>query len=337
MFAPPLTALFCIVAAKLMVMTDPAFCFVAFNAMLALYWICIAVRNAGVRTGAAIAVMTLVSYPWLMMVERGNIYAGITAVALLHALFLGLRGRAPSVVALLLAVSVNIRPNAIVFFMPLLILYRADLFRFTISFGLLAPAVFGGSLIATHALYPAYTITSFSHGLAIYYQDYVVHEAGLAGGSSLFGVLKLAIGYRSGLDLVAAIPSGIIMAAALLLGFTRQLSPATFVFLTASAYCLGSSVIADYHLIIFAAPIAARAIIVDGMTPPVSDRISLVGSLLLLIPKNYAFANQVSLQILLNPVILVITCSLILAINLKALTRAVRTPNLIIGRVQAST
>jgi hypothetical protein len=93
-----------------------------------------------------------------------------------------------------------------------------------------------------------------------------------------------------------------ILAVVALLGWIRRLTPTQMIFLTAAAYTLGSSVIADYHLLVFIAVPLALARSVRLETP--GDRIALVASCLMLAPKHYVFRGDISSQVLLNPLIL---------------------------------
>jgi hypothetical protein len=307
--SPPLVMAFFLVNLLAMQRLDPAGCFFALNVALFLYWCALARRYARSRAEAAGWIMLLLfSYPTMLMVFRGNVMAGFTALFIIHAMLLARRGQAPVLAALLLAIAVNLRPNAIVFALPLLLLQHREWLKTTIALGIFGLGIFALSLWLAHELYPLYDLHAFRWGLGLYYQKYVIEDWGLEGGSSLYGGLKLILGgYRPGLELAASLPSLVVVLASALLCLRGRLSPAALIFLTAAAYVLGTAVIADYHLMVFlAVPLMIAGSL--GSAPLAgTDRVALIGACLMLVPKHYLYSGEISLQVLFNPLILLMT------------------------------
>ncbi|MDO7843493.1 glycosyltransferase 87 family protein [Sphingomonas immobilis] len=305
--APPLTAVICLANLAAMHIVDPAALFVGIIALMLVCWCSIAARLGTTRyESIAWAAIGLASYPMLMMLSRGNIYAGLAALLICQSMSLALRGKAPVVAAICLAVALNIRPNAAPFAVPLLLLFQTGRWRALAVLAVATALIFALSLAVAHALYPDYTIGTFLRGLHNYRTRYIVDNWGLAYGSSLMGAVQFFAGYRPGVEAAAAVPAALVMLAAVVLFLRRRISAALLLFLTCSAYCLGSSVIADYHLLVFVlVPAAvARQTALEGRRPDTAEWIACAAACLLLGPKNYLFLHGFSWQVVLNPAIM---------------------------------
>ncbi len=310
--SPPMIMSFFLVNLAAMKWVNPAICFYLVYLALLGYWWRLASRYARDAYEAALWIaLLLVSYPTLVMIIRGNIMAGITATCIIHSMLLCARGRAPVLAAFLLAVAVNFRPNAIVFAVPLLLLQHREYLKAGLTLGVAGAVVFAAALLLAHHLHPQYDLAAFRDGLALYYQRYVIEDYGLENGSSLYGALKLLVGgYRPGLDLLACIPSAVLAITGAWLYLLRRMPPGALVFVYAAVYALGSAVFADYHLMVFlAVPLVIAGYRGDAPLPAL-DRMAVIGACLVLVPKNYVYVNEVvSLQVLLNPLILLFASS----------------------------
>lgn len=325
--APPLVALFGLLNVRAMQWIEPALVLAAICAALLAYWYAIFVNIAQSRAERwAWLMLGIISYPMLMVVTRGNVYAGLTGLLIVHAVVLAMQGRSPRLAAILLAVAVGMRPNAIIFALPLVLLHPQR-WRALATLAIAGPAISGGAMLAAHWLYPDYTVTTFLAGLRIYYVSHVVHHNGVAFGSSLFGALTVLGTPRAGLATLAMIPAAAIGLAALALQVKGRVNAASFLFLICAAYCLGSTVFADYHLFVFVLPIMALAMAGQPYQGP-GDSIVLVASSLMLGPKNYLFNDDVSLSPVLNPLVLLGASAAIIVFALRdvAVRRAALQP-----------
>lgn len=311
---PPLTILYGLAMARAVQVFDPGLLFLVTIALLG-WWGWRVAGLAGSERGIW-ARLLLISYPTIVALTRANMFAAACALLLVHAMVLVTRGRAPLLAALLIAVAVNLRPNAIVFAGPLLVT-AAQPWRVAGVLTLVAGGLFASTMAISHALYPVYGWATFTGGVAHYYQLYVVENLGLAYGSSLFGGLKLLFGWRPGLDRLALIPPALLALGGAAVWFRGRLTRASLVFLVAAVYVTASTVIADYHLLVFLAVpmmIAARA---DDAPVSPAEAVALATSALLLAPKNELFIGEVSLQVLFNPLILLAGGAMVLALSAR--------------------
>lgn len=314
----PLTVLACLAAVRAMAWIDPALLFAALLTALAGWWIALSARFArDRREAAAWSLAGLLSYPAAMVLLRGNLYAGAAGILIVQALLAALRGRSAAA-AIPLALACCIRPNAAVFLLPLLALRPAEWRATLVRFVGLGGAVSLVALAAAHALYPDYSLATFRAALDLYYRSYVVNDLGVNYGSSAYGALKHLFGYRPGLDTLALIPAAVIGVATLALAIRGRLQPASLIFLTAAAYTLGSTIIADYPLLPFLA--APMALAREGK-PDVRGWAILLASALVLSPKNLWFADGTSPQDIVNPAVLLAASLVVLVQAARSSTR----------------
>ena len=264
----------------------------------------------------------LLSYPMLLLVTRGNFFAAIAAFGTVAAVLLVALRRAFLSASLLLALAVNIRPNAVILALAVLLLSGRERWRVAATFCAAAAAILGASYWASNLLYPDYTPANMLEGLDRYHRLYVVGDAGLAFGSSLLGGLKALFGYRAGFELAGlGVMSAIIVATAVL-RLRGQLGRADTLFLLTAAYCLGSQVFADYHLLVFAGPLLLGSLDRAGLVEPHDTssfflKPAVVTSCLMLVPRNYDFLSEGSAQILINPLLLLAGTVAVLAFSLR--------------------
>jgi hypothetical protein len=380
---PPLTTLYFLASAAFIVRThSPVLDVCLFYALflLAVQWaIHVGVpperRTAGVV--AFVWVASVLSFPGIMVLVRGNDQAGITALlitAFLLSVFI--RKRFGFAALISLAIAMNIRPNAVVFLLafPLALGLRRSL-KPVLSCVALASVLLASSYCAVHRLYPDYTVSTFLRGLQIYNNLYITRSLGDSGNASLWALLKnygtmsinhphLMLVLSSALLLVALwlglwhITRWIVAAPVALLAMYAQFVAATDMdfhaqafylfsiisgaaalwglwsspkrqiaapFLLASAYCLFSPVFAEYHLLVFLAPILL-ILCFCGDERADNDRlisVIAIASALMLVPKNYVYEAGISLQTLLNPLIL-FCASLYVAVEARPTRESVR-------------
>lgn len=302
----PVTALFCLLNVRAMAWVDPVILFGIEILALAGWWISLALRHAASQSdGVLWAVVGLACYPSALVFVRGNVYAGAAALLIVQA-FLTLMRRPHSLrPAVLLGLACCIRPNAVVFVLPLLGLTRSGWVRQLVCFGFAGAATSLVALWCAHALYPDYTIANFHAALRIYYNTYVVHDEGVAYGSSAFGAMKLVFGYRPGLDTLALLPAALIALATVALARRGMLHPSSFLFLTGAVYALGSTIFGDYHLLPFLLPPMLLACEGNYAKMDARARAILICSCLVLAPKNLLFPDHFSWQAFANPLILI--------------------------------
>ena len=304
----------------------------------------------------AIWFLCLASYPALVTFGRANyVNAGLTTIPILVFLIAIFARRQASLASLLaLAIAVNIHPNAIIFFfaLPLALGIRRAT-KPSMQFIAVASAIFGASYFAAHKLYPDYTIANFRKGVAIYGNVYISGGAGVRSGSSLFGLVRvLNRGLHLGISFPVEMRVFYILAMCVLVlacaavwrasvhgeigtecteketnkdnygGFVHESNhwPLPLIpFFLVSFYCILSPIFADYHLLVFIAPLVLAYLEPDDAANR-SQLLTLVAitSVLMLSPKNYMLQHA-SVQIILNPLIL---CGVVLWLTLKLLSEA---------------
>lgn len=252
------------------------------------------------RTGDFVwAGVALASYPVIFLVDRGNLYAAVAAVPTVLALF---RRRPDWIAALLFAVAVNVRPNAMICLLPLAIIDP----RFLIKFTICAAPIGLVSLAGATAFYPEYSLPSFFHGLRVYSTVYVPNVEGVSYGSSLYGAL-FTLGYPH--QTVAAIVGLAPLPVALFLQWRGKVTYVESVFICLACSALATAGFRDYHLLPFIVPL----ILAEGFIVPVM-------SVLMLAPKSYWMIDQIPASAIINP-------SILLAAILAVIVRAVLYPN----------
>lgn len=238
--------------------------------------------------------LAIFNYPLLFMLERGNMFAGITAVCMLVMLC---RRRLDWTAVILMAVAANIRPNIAILALPLLSWDRRSL-EFLLKTAVVGSVLGIVCLVIDSAIYPAYTLSSLLQGLAFYKTGYMQGPLGEEYGSSLWGAMRHLVPMtdaNAGLfTLVGLLPLAFAW-------FARErLSYTAVCFLTIAACTLSTAVLSDYHLVIFIVPLLLLRRDDPAFWP------ILLGVCWLFIPKNYTPAYELSWQNYLNPAGLVL-------------------------------
>jgi hypothetical protein len=267
----PLTTVFKLLAAEIIVVADPTS---AYGVSLALYIVLIfaamkimsVTAQVQVFDRLALAVALLLSHPALFMLTRGNLASGYMSVFLVIYALTAISGKHRNLGLFCLAMAINIHPNTASAGILELACCRDGKQR---SWSLLKIAVFTAIVgvvcfFTVHAIDPAYTVAGFFRGYGIYVRVYSEGDEGLTWNSSLFGLTKEI---RAGLGLqpyynatayAVVFCTGLIVAAvALRLAWVGGLTKVETLFLGMSFYVLFTPVFAVYHMLDFAAPLFA--------------------------------------------------------------------------------
>jgi hypothetical protein len=261
------------------------------------------------RGRIAMGVVTIIAYPVLFAIDRGHLFSLVCGTALVAGTLRSLKlGRADAVSILLFAVALNIRPNAGLIPLALFLFRRGWRFRDMVALGLATVALFLAALGTAHAIYPEYHLASWLKGLSDYSKLYIVRDFGQSFNSSLFGALRALFGFQPWAYTVPLYVALGMFLATCMLAWRNALPDVALIFLTLSAYALGSQVFGDYHLIVFLIPVVMLA--AGAKVDSATTRAILVASCLMLIPKNYIFQVddegmlEWSWQVVINPLIL---------------------------------
>lgn len=243
-----------------------------------------------------IAWFIILSYPTLFMLDRGNLFAGLTAVLGTTAL---LRRKADLIGAILLAIAINIRPNMLFCVLPFLsVRFLCLSSSLTVGIGVAAIAI-------VRSMLPTYTIGNFEHGQAVYLLHYVLEGWGVPFGSSLYGAFWLS-GHTLPLSLFPALAA--LFAGTALKAFrTGRMSYGDLCFVVVACMFIGTPILNDYHLLLFSAPlILSRTTFIR------------IACMLLLLPKGYGEFHGATIQVILNPTIMISAIIWLLVRSIKA-------------------
>jgi len=268
----------------------------------------------------AFTVMAL-SYPFLMILSRGNQGALFTGLPLLLFIYYACITRNLIAAALCLAVACNFRPNAVLL-APLLFSFG---FRRCVLggaiFAVVSAALFFISYEIDRILYPGYTLSVFSQALNTYYEAYAFGGLGDQFNNSAFGAFKFLWDMITTVDysqayvmtihqanLIIFMTFTIVLAGGLLLFRKQKLTKMEFAYVSVACYVLISTILASYHLLVFFTFLILLCREVSERELGRVDGVILFCSVFVLVPKNYFFNHFISYEVLLNP--LVLTASL---------------------------
>lgn len=263
-------------------------------------------------------ILCFASYPALLVFARGNYHAGFSSILIAVFLVSCFGQRKVSWPAILaLALAMNFRPVALVFVLaiPLVVGWRRSVVPVLAAIAL-AGAILLAALAAESAIYPDYGLHSFLQGLDNYRKLYIVGPNGDAGNASLWALIKngarmsgtLAFYHDELYRLFIALSIfAIFLSWRSLQAGTNpaQAGPLVLVAL----YVLLSPVCAEYHLLVCVAPLAILSL--QQNAAPLEAKVVFWASVLMLVPKNYIFVDGLSVQTLLNPLVLLIALLLL--------------------------
>jgi hypothetical protein len=317
---PPLTTLISLLNLKLMYFISPITIFVSiFLIGFILVYKLINDISASTLDTLLLFLATLFCYPTLLMITRGHIFSGISSLALLAFLVFMFQEKRKYLSLILLAIAVNLRPNAIIFLFALGMCDFKNLKKDIPIFILISAIIFLTSLFFARSMYSDYSIDNMLLAISIYHDQYVIGNNGLAFGSSLFGPLKVIFGYSKLLEALPILMAGLMVVISTLQLRNKTISKIAFLFILCASYVLGSAVIADYHLTVFFAPLLCIYLeqkkgLFNSLSPPLTKELLIVffASVFILCPKNYIFIKFISGQVALNPLVLLIASILII-------------------------
>lgn len=272
--------------------------------------------------------LCLATYPAMLVFVRGNYNAGFSSIMI--AIFLvhcfGRRRISPwSLLAL--AIAINIRPPALIFLaaLPLAFGLRESARKIGLLL-LLSAAIFAGSLLIEQMLYPDYTFANFLAGLNIYKAGYIVGAGGDGGNASLWGMIKNSVTlgdwrhhyYHDELFRSFLVACFLLALLSLRIFLQGDRNPSSMSFVLVCLYVLTAPVTAEYHLLVFVAPLLVLSQTSRIGAMNFQSEIVFVASILMLSPKNYIFLEGLSLQTIINPLTLLVA---ILLMQSKTLTQ----------------
>jgi hypothetical protein len=330
---PPLTTLLSLLSLNLMWFIPPQIVFYLSVCLvtLGLIWLTRFVTQDS-HQGWIWAACLLCSYPFLFALQRGNLFSLLVSILIFFFVISILRNKNILLGVICLAIAVNIRPNTI-FLLPALVFLPNEFWLKKITiFVFVSLLVFFLSTWIDHSLYQDYSLEIFLKGLAVYHSMYVVGGSGDAYNSSLLGLLKALSGYSKRAEIIGLIVGVVVVGFAVFGFLTKKFDKTATIFLLCIACMLSTAVFADYHLLLFFLPLFAMSIEAKDALSKFSEKneveniskgIIFCACIFLLSPKNYLFVGDVSILILLNPVIAVVSTIFLIFYRMTRVTKAV--------------
>jgi len=254
------------------------------------------------QCGWFILFAALACYPVLWMRSRGNLAGGYSGLLTLGWLATAVSGRGRWAGWVMLALSVNLRPEPALLVLIELLgsgSLRARFCRMAIP-GAMSVALAAIAFPIAHALYPLYTLDNVRRGLRIYHYRYIVSDMGDEWNASLFlwakGVLML-MDVRPRYNETLAQALELCGSAALLLAiwgaWARRITLPVLVFLLTALPAMFVPVYSYYHIVAFVAVLALLVADLERNPPRRGDRRLplLIVTVLVMSPLGGAYSN----------------------------------------------
>ncbi|MBF0134905.1 MAG: hypothetical protein HQL65_01585 [Magnetococcales bacterium] len=297
--------------------------------MLGVIWLSHGVQHPGnrsVRYKLVTVILCLVTYPAMLVFSRGNYNAGFTSILIILFLVHCFGQRKVSMGSLLfLAVAINIRPVALIFLFALPVVFgfkeAVAKLLFTLASSLFILTVF---FLIEQTLYPDYVITNFLRGLEIYKVHYIIGSLGDSFNASLWSLVKNGT-HMASLPLnhgdqwsIFLLVSFMAMILAILSIHAHKSKPAVVSFVLVCLYVLLAPICAEYHLLVFVAPLLILGQINSKNILTNQDRVVFIVSVFMLVPKNHVNYVGMPLTSIINPLILLVSLFLLQNMSLRS-------------------
>lgn len=310
----PTSQLFALFNAKLFEKINPIYVFILLVACAFIYIIKrahdISIDKVDTIIFSTIAIL---SYPFIFFLSRGHFYSFFTILLIFEFMYCIKNNRA-IIGMILLAFAVNIRFNAAIFF--LFMLYPNIPIKHIIQnlfiFFTLILTIFIASLALAEYAYPLYNLQHFLKGIETYHRLYIINNQDYNFNSSLYGLLKYFFGYEKLLEVTPLLVTFILTLFSIYLRLRNRLNQTYFAYILCSIFALSTPIFGDYYLMIFLVPLIFLYLDSENCETTGCNLCILISCIALLSPKNYYIFGNTSFQMVINPLILVISTIYIL-------------------------
>jgi len=221
------------------------------------------------KISCIIFITSVFSYAVLFMMNRGHVYSAFTCLILIQVLINCYLKKNFILNFFLVLLAFSSKPTALCFALYIFY-YNISFYKKIIYFFLLlvlAPVFyilvnefnyfFLGNI---WSFYNNFENTFKMHSQPIYYNLYIIGDAGLAFGSSLWGLVKIFLRSFSNFNphiwiKITFLFCSLIFLIFTLLFFLKKINISVFTYTLVSYYILVSPISADYHLIVFFGPL----------------------------------------------------------------------------------
>jgi hypothetical protein len=315
----PISQLFAITNVYIIKYINPIYIFIILNILFILFgYLTLKKLVFSNYDRAIMMIIFIISYPFLFYFTRGHFYS-IALVILIANFLINIKNNKPTSALLFLALAVNIRFNSAIFLAYIFFMEGSIILKIknTIIFSAFTIIIFISSLFIDESLYPLYNFSNFIEAVKNYHQLYVVGDAGFSFGSSLFGMLKYFYGFNNFIEALPLVISMLPVLFILMPKVISKYSESSFIYLICAAFALSTPVFADYYLSVFFIPLLFlyNSKWEDEKFKSINFCI-LISCILLISPKNYYFFEMTSIQMFINPIILLVSFFYIFLKNL---------------------
>lgn len=310
---PPLTFSYFELSAKLLkIGVSPInliLVYVAIYVLVVMFITAICVKYYGFDWKAIILIilMYLIGYPTFFAINRANFPSIICSSIFTAGFLLELIRKKGWLHYILLAVSMNIRPNILIAAMPLIRNPGKYYYRI-IVLGFMAIFLFLIFMVIAHNVIYKYDLSSFLDALGVYRKSYEQMSSGDAFNSSLFSMFKFLSVWLRGYDMLyirVAVGMMCILGGAAIVYYYRD-NDIVMSYLFAVVYMFMTPVFADYHLNIFILPVILSMAMYSEKVKYICYIVG-TASVLLMMPKFGVYYEGFTYNSIINPGIAIIS------------------------------
>ena len=326
---PPLSVNLTIVLSKVILVTsaDTLVFFFYMTVIILLFYLSTLFAN-NKKEVIFLSLTMLLSYPILLMLTRGYIYSLIIGILSIVLLFNVNKSNSSWLISIvLLSLIINLRPNAVILLALLFSYGFREGLKYSIFAIILSGLLFFSNLGIVQNIYPQYTLEHFSQGLKVYYQLYIIGHFGDSFNNSLYGLEKYFFTtisylmvlspqrYAKTLEFNTILGLGITLFSIILFN-RRKIDLYGFSFLIVLIYSLAFTIFSVYYLLIFFAFLLIPLKDNELQNSYFYKEVVILSSITL-IPKNYIFNDALSLESVVNPILMLSVAILIIRKSLK--------------------
>lgn len=289
--------------------------FVAYAVLSSLFVLKIGELGAPKTAKFVSMIFLFLSWPAIFAFDRGN-YSSLfvtifIALYIVYLRFSNIHKNALWYSLIFFALAVSIRPNTAIFFWLIFLSIPPRLFiNVCIKSLIVTGSVFLSVYLMAHMLYPDYSLRNFLKAYDIYKRIYEVGAAGDLYNNSIYFPLKYIGKYN-----VAKLVSYVVFFVGLLTSWAYRNRNTVPLFVLCLTTMLCTPVFADYHMLIFFAPITFTLAFQHSWHKlDFIELCCLLSSIVLISPKNYFDVPNATLSSFINPILGILILLFLLSI-----------------------
>ncbi|WP_024850584.1 hypothetical protein [Hydrogenovibrio kuenenii] len=282
------------------------------------------------RKALVVSLLMLASYPVLFMLTRGHIFSFVGSMLLMSFFVLLLNPKYWKWTVLSFSLLINIRLNGIIFSALFLVYGVKKGAKYLIL--AIALAFFEWVLVGelVRHFIAKFEIFNFFTSVSSYVQNYVYGNGGSQYNNSFYGGVRWfysIFNIALSLDTLKQLNLGIMLATGMLglfsmaLYWKRKIKLVHFFFVISALYVLGTPIFTTYHMLFLFGFLLIY--FRSTMSLSTEDFIILFAIIFVLSPKGYFYINNVSIETLLNPLVLFVSLCGVLLLSLRNGPRSV--------------